>query len=183
MLSVLDDLGRETDEPAFLQSTLVHVAAALEAAGGAIALDTGDGELQSAAESNYGPADPEAYRELMLEAFRMARPRLTELTGGGWMAAAPLKGAQEVLGVLSLHDPRTGCAAPTHTVLEVLSRQIGAGLESLRLNAALRTSAARLEVVHRITTLSADTDIPTAIAAFAREIAACNPSTGWPAAS
>jgi diguanylate cyclase (GGDEF)-like protein len=175
VLSVLDDLTRETEEPAFLQSTLVHVVAALEAAGGAVELDSGDGVLQSAAESNYDPPDPEAHRDLILEAFRTGRPRLAELAGGGWMAAAPLKGAQGVLGVLSLHDASEGCAAPTHTVLEVLSRQIGAGLESLRLNAALRTSAARLEVLHRITTLSADTDIPTAVAAFAREIGSLQP--------
>jgi diguanylate cyclase (GGDEF)-like protein len=170
VLSVLDDLARETEEPAFLQSTLLHVAAALDATGGAVELDAGEGTLQAAAEWNLHPAEPEAFRELVMDSFRTGRPRLVELPASGWMAAAPLKGAQGEVGVLSLHDHRPGRTSPTHTVLEVLGRQIGAGLESLRLNAALRTSAARLEVLHRITTLSADTDVPTAVAAFAREI-------------
>jgi diguanylate cyclase (GGDEF)-like protein len=170
VLSVLEDLAHEIEEPSFLYTTLAHVCAALEATGGAIHLEAAEGPLQRVAESNLHAAEPDAFGTLVNESFRVGRPRLVELPTGGGMGAAPLQGAHQALGVLSLHDQHPGRTAPPDIVLEVLGRQIGAGLESLRLNAALRTSAARLEALHRITTLSADTDIPTAVAAFAREI-------------
>jgi diguanylate cyclase (GGDEF)-like protein len=175
VLTVLDDLATQSDEAGFLRATLGHVVVALEAGGGSVTLDMGGGETQSAAEFRLNPHDPAAFQALSADALRTGGPCVSDLPAGGWMAATPLKGASHAVGVLSLHDERPGVSAPTETVLEVLGRQIGAGLESLRLNAALRSSAARLEVLHRITTLSADTDVPTAVASFVREIGAVQP--------
>ena len=104
------------------------------------------------------------------------RPAAHELPEGGWLAAAPLVTRSRTLGVLVLHDARRDSVAPDLELLEALGKQIGTGLDNVRLYAELRASSARVEALNRITaTLTSGLDLKTVIPAFAQEMATIQP--------
>jgi diguanylate cyclase (GGDEF)-like protein len=172
LVSLVDDLSVERDEAGLLASTLEHVVQSLGLAGGALHVLTPDGSLAVGAERAFA-VDPAIAREFMERTLQEGHPEAVELPDGGWLAAAPLATRQRVLGVLALHDATRDTAAPGAELLEALGKQIGTGLDNVRLYAELRTSSARVEALNRITTaLTSGLDLKTVLPAFAQEMAA-----------
>ena len=171
MMSVVADLTVERDEQGLLRSTLEHVVQALALAGGITFLADDQGQLEPAAEHRLPSPDRPKTLELALAALASRRPLLSEIDGGGWLAAAPLASKDRVLGVLTLHDPSERSVAPDVELLEALGRQIGNGLDNARLYAELREHSSRIHVINRLTaTLSASLDLRKVMPAFASEI-------------
>jgi diguanylate cyclase (GGDEF)-like protein len=169
-MSVLDDLTVQREEAGLIRSTLEHVVLALGASGGVTFLMGADRVLTPACSFLADAPDPAALRALAQEALGAAGPLVRE-KGKGWLAAAPLVTQGRRLGVLSLHEQGDREPPPRH-FLEAIGKQIGTGLDNVRLYAELRSSAARMEALHRITaTLTSKTDVHGAVRALAREIA------------
>jgi diguanylate cyclase (GGDEF)-like protein len=172
LISVLDDLSVQKEEDGLLRSTLEHVVLALEATGGLTLLGTEEGSLVTAAHERLDAA-PSALHSMVVQALHSDRPLVRDNAGGGWMAATALVAQQRRLGALAVYDQRAGSVPPSSDLLEALGRQIGTGLENVRLYGELRASAARLESLHRITAaVTADMDLGRAVHALAQEIAA-----------
>ena len=76
---------------------------------------------------------------------------MQELPGAGRLAATPLRAASAPLGALVLHEGRAAEPSLDRELLEVLGKQVGTGLENVRLYAELRASSARGEALRRIT--------------------------------
>ncbi len=111
--------------------------------------------------------------DLAQSAFEQGQPLVRERPEGGWLAAALLKTQQRPLGVLVLFDASPDSVPPDLDLLEALGKQIGTGLDNVRLYAELRASSQRVEVLNRITsTLTSGIDLKTVVPAFAREIEA-----------
>jgi diguanylate cyclase (GGDEF)-like protein len=173
LVSLVDDLTVERDEAGLLRSTLEHVVGALGLSGGVTFLSSGDEGLVlvPAAELNISDAEGPAARTLAESALERGRPLVRELGGGGWLAAAPLFTRERSLGVLALYDQRPESLPPDAELLEALGKQIGTGLDNVRLYAELRASSRRVEVLNRITaTLTSGMELKTVIPAFARQI-------------
>jgi diguanylate cyclase (GGDEF)-like protein len=172
LISVLDDLSVQKEEDGLLRSTLEHVVLALQATGGLTVLGTDEGQLLTAAHLRL-ETSPSALHSLVVQALHSERPLVHEPPSGGWMAATALVAQQRRLGALAVYDQRAASIAPSAELLEALGRQIGTGLENVRLYGELRASAARLESLHRITAaLTADMDLGRAVHTLALEIAA-----------
>jgi diguanylate cyclase (GGDEF)-like protein len=172
LMSVLDDLSVQREESGLLRSTLEHVVLALEATGGLTLLGSEEDRLEPAAQHRLETA-PSTLSALASQALGNSRPLVREQPSGGWMAATVLASQQRRLGALALYDQRAGTVPPSLELLEALGRQIGTGLENVRLYGELRASAARLESLHRITAaVTADMDLGRAVHALAQEIAA-----------
>jgi len=168
LMTLVDDLTVEQDEEGLLRSTLEHVVQALGLTGGQTLLVGPEQQLAVAAEYNLSGSDALALAQAAMDE---QRPKLGEIHGGGWLAAAPLNTQHRILGVLVLHDQRPESLAPDMELLEALGKQIGTGLENARLYAELRASSTRALVVNRITaTLTASMDLRTVVPAFAKEI-------------
>ena len=172
LMSVLDDLSVQREESGLLRSTLEHVVLALEATGGLTVLGSAENRLEPAAHHRLESA-PSTLSALASQAMGASRPVVQKQPAGGWMAATVLASHQRRLGALALFDQRSGSVPPSQELLEALGRQIGTGLENVRLYGELRASAARLESLHRITAaVTADMDLGRAVHALAQEIAA-----------
>ena len=176
LVALVDDLTIERDEAGLLGSSLDRVVAALGLTGGAAYAAGLDDFLEVVAEKNLAGIDPAVAREFVDRAFAAGRPAAHELPEGGWLAAAPLVTRRRTLGVLLLHDARRESVAPDMDLLQALGRQIGTGLDNVRLYAELRASSARVEALNRITaTLTSGLDLKTVIPAFAQEMATIQP--------
>ena len=151
LVALVDDLTIERDEAGLLGSSLDRVVAALGLTGGAAYAAGLDDFLEVVAEKNLADIDPAVAREFVDRAFTAGRPAAHELPEGGWLAAAPLVTRRRTLGVLLLHDARRESVAPDMDLLQALGRQIGTGLDNVRLYAELRASSARVEALNRIT--------------------------------
>ncbi|HVQ29352.1 MAG TPA: diguanylate cyclase [Vicinamibacteria bacterium] len=173
LMSLVDDLTVEREEGGLLRSTLEHVVVALGLSGG-LTLTLGEGgALTTAAETRATSLDPALVHEVAQAAIDRARPSVRELEGGGWLAAAPLKTRQRQLGVLILFDTRADSLSPDVDLLEALGKQVGNGLDNVRLYAELRSSSQRVEVLNRITsTLTSGLELKTVVPPFARELRA-----------
>jgi len=171
LMSLVDDLTVEREEEGLLRSTLEHVVSSLAFTSGVTFVLGDDGELRTGAQfrfpdGGYGPA-----MELSRKTLERKRPMVKELPDGGWLAATPLRARQREVGAIVLHD--TGNATPDLELLQALGKQIGNGLENVRLYAELRASSTRIEALNRITAaLTAGSDLKTVVPAFARELAA-----------
>jgi diguanylate cyclase (GGDEF)-like protein len=175
LVSLVDDLSVERDEAGLLGSTLEHVVVALGLAGGATYVLNVEERLESAAERSLA-VDAAVAREFAERDLLERRPAAHELPEGGWLAAAPLTTRERVLGVLTLHDARRESVPPGLDLLEALGKQIGTGLDNVRLYAELRASSARVEALNRITTaLTSGLDLKSVLPAFAQEMAAFQP--------
>jgi len=173
LMSLVDDLTVEREEGGLLRSTLEHVVVALGLTGGLTLTQDADGALATAAEVRAGNLDPLSFHEVAQGALERARPAVREMEGGGWLAAAPLKTRQRQLGVLILFDSRADSVSPDLDLLEAVGKQIGSGLENVRLYAELLASTQRVEVLNRITsTLTSGLELKTVVPPFARELRA-----------
>jgi diguanylate cyclase (GGDEF)-like protein len=174
-VSLVEDLTVECEETGLLRSTLEHVVHALDLAGGAALMLGPEGELVETAELRFAP-DPAAASELAAAVLEQERPLVQELPGAGWLAATPLRARQRALGVLVLHDGGAEEPSLDQELLEVLGKQIGHGLENVRLYGELRASSARVEVLHRIAgAVTSGSDLRSIVPAFAAEVRALHP--------
>jgi diguanylate cyclase (GGDEF)-like protein len=172
LVSLLDDLTVERDEPGLLRSALEHVVGSLDLAGAAVFLSGEDGALQEAGEHHLA-ADPQAALALASSALGQDTPLVQELPEAGWLAATPLRARQKALGALVLHEGVAPAPALDRELLEVIGKQVGTGLENVRLYAELRVSSSRAEVLRRITAAAtAGSDLGTIVPAFAAEVQA-----------
>src|SRR5262245_46010997 len=173
LMLLVDDLTVDSDEEGLLRSTLGHVVGGLGLSGGITFLLGPDGELAPTTSDRLPSADMSATMALAQAASEEERPQVLELAAGGWIAAAPLTTKRRFLGVVTLHDERPDSLAPDLELLEALGKQIGTGLDNVRMYAQLRASSARTEILQRITTmLTSGGDMKTVVPDFAQEFAA-----------
>ena len=176
LLSLAEDLAVERDEHGLLQSALAHVVEGLGVSGGVAFLLDGEGRLAPAAEANVTEAQAAPAFEAAQAVIESERLVLRELPESGWLAASPLSSGRRQLGTLVLYCVHGEGAAPDAELLQALGKQIGAGLENVRLLAELRAAAAHAEALHRITSaLTVNMDLRAALPALAREVAALVP--------
>ncbi len=172
LMSLVGDLTVEREEEGLLRTTLEHVVEVLGLTGGITFVVGPDEVLSPTAECRVPGANHLAALALAQTALDGNRPLVREVAGGGWLAATPLASRRQALGVLLLHDARHDSLSPDLELLEVLGKQIGNGLENLRLYAELRAHSTRVEVLNRVTaTLTSGLELKAAIPEFAREIA------------
>jgi diguanylate cyclase (GGDEF)-like protein len=172
LMSLVDDITVETDERGLLQTTLDHIVEALGLTGAATFIIGPNGEVAPAAERWPAIGEHPPTLDLARSAVAMQRPAYREQVGEGWFAAAPLMRRGRPLGAIVLRDARPDAVLPDASLLEALGKQIGAGLENVRLVDALRSSADLSQIANRITaSFASGTDLKVAIAAFARELA------------
>src|SRR3972149_295321 len=145
LISLVDDLTVEREEHGLLRSMLEHVVGALDLAGGMALL--------------LGPA--------------AAGPLAGVRRGAVGRAAPPLRARRRALGSLVLHAAGPPPApALDAELLEVLGKQVGTGIENVRLFGELRASSARVEVLHRIAgAVTSGRKLRTIVPAFAAELA------------
>jgi diguanylate cyclase (GGDEF)-like protein len=175
LVSLLGDLTVEREEAGLLRSTLEHVVGSLELAGAAMFVRGEDGELEEASEHHLA-ADPGASRDLALAVLEQDGPLVQELAGAGWLAATPLRARQRSLGVLVLHEGPSAAPSLDGELLEVLGKQVGTGLENVRLFAELRAASARAEALRRITAAATSgSELAAIVPAFAAELQALQP--------
>jgi diguanylate cyclase (GGDEF)-like protein len=171
LMSLVDDLTVEHDQSGLLRTTLNHVVESLNLTGGITFVLGPDERLAPAAE--VGEPEVSGALELAQSTLDARRPAVREMPSGGWLAAAPLTTRDRDLGVLLLYDGRAQSLSPDVELLEALGKQIGNGLENVRLYAELRAFSTRVEILNRITsTLTSGLELKTVIPAFAREIVA-----------
>jgi diguanylate cyclase (GGDEF)-like protein len=176
LMSLVDDITVETDERGLLRTTLEHVVESLGLTGGITFVLRADQELVPAAERWPASGDRVPPVDLARSAVDMQRPAYREQAGEGWFAATPLMRRGRPLGALVLRDARPEAVLPDAALLEALGKQIGAGLENVRLVEALRASAHLAGIANRITaSFASGTDLKVALAAFAREVAGVYP--------
>ena len=175
LMSLVEDLTVARGEDELLRSTLEHAVDGLDLAGGLTLLFGSEDRLVGSAEHLFQPGI-DAAEELGAAVLARGAPLVQELPKGGWLAATPLRAKQSDLGALVLHDTRTGQPPLDEELLEALGKQIGYGLENMRLYAELRTSSARVGILHRITAaVTSGTDLHTIVPAFAAELATLQP--------
>jgi len=170
LVSLADDLTVERDEAGLVQSMLEHLVESLDLGGGIVFAPEDDADLGELAEHHLA-ADRTACRDLAKAVLSQNVALVQELTGAGWLAATPLRARRKSLGVLVLHE--TGATEPSldRALLEVLGKQVGTGIENVRLYAELRTSSARAEVLRRITAAATSgSDLAAIVPAFAAEV-------------
>jgi diguanylate cyclase (GGDEF)-like protein len=171
LMSLVDDLTVEREEGGLLRSTLEHVVVALGLSGGMTLVAGEDGALTTAAECRAAGLDPAVFHEIAQVALDRARPAVRELPEGGWLSATPLKTRQRQLGVLLLFEARPESVSPDLELLEALGKQIGNGLDNVRLYAELLASSQRVEILSRISaTLTSGLELKTVVPPFAREL-------------
>jgi diguanylate cyclase (GGDEF)-like protein len=174
-MTLVEDLTVAHEEAGLLHSTLEHAVDGLALAGGMTLLLGPDGELLEAAEHHFAPGVGPA-QDLGREVLARGGPLVQELAEGGRLAAAPLRARQGDLGALVLHDAPGEPPSLDEELLEVLGKQIGYGLENVRLFAELRASSARVEALNRITAAATSgTDLRAIVPAFAAELASLQP--------
>ena len=175
LMSLVDDITVEADERGLLSSTLEHVIDALGLTGGITFVLGGDNALTPSAEMWPG-GDHALTVELARSAIELHRPAFRETPDEGWYAATPLMRRGRPLGALVLRDERPEAALPDAALLEALGKQIGAGLDNVRLVDELRNSANLARIANRITaSFTSGTDLSVALGAFARELAGLYP--------
>jgi diguanylate cyclase (GGDEF)-like protein len=173
LLSLAEDLAVERDEHGLLQSALAHVVEGLGVSGGVALLLDSEGRLAPAAEANVTEAQATPAFEAAQSVIESERLVLRDLPESGWLAATPLSSGRRQLGALVLYCGHAEGSAPEAELLQALGKQIGAGLENVRLFAELRTTAARAEALHRITSaLTVNMDLRAALPTLALEISA-----------
>jgi GGDEF domain-containing protein len=173
LLSLAEDLSVERDERGLLQSALSHVVEGLSVSGGAAFLLDGENRLVAGAYANVTEAQATPAFEAAQAVVGGERSVTRDLPSSGWLAAAPLSSGRRQLGALVLYSGPGRGAAPETELLQALGKQIGTGLENVRLFAELRATASRAEALHRITSaLTVSMDLRAALPVLAQEIGA-----------
>jgi len=171
LTSLAEDLTVEREEEPLLRSTLEHAVDGLGLEGGLTLVTGPEGELVPAAEHHFTPETQDAVG-LASEALERGGPLVGGVEAGGWLAATPLQAPKRALGALVLHGGVGGEPPLAKELLEVLGKQVGNGLENVRVHAELRASSSRVDALHRITAaVTSGTDLATIVPAFARELA------------
>lgn len=175
LMGLVEDLTAEREEEGLLRSSLVHVVDALDLGGGLALVLGPEDELEPVAEHRFA-VDRGLATALGADALAQGRVLVGGLPGQmGRILAAPLRGRERALGALVVHD-RPAEAALDPALLEALGKQIGNGLENVKLYAELRASAARVEVLHRISAaVTSGTDLHAIVPAFAAELSSLQP--------
>ena len=174
-MSLVEDLTVAREEEELLRLTLEHAVDGLELAGGVTLLFGPEDRLVSSAKLHFEPGDTVA-EETGAAVLASGTPIVKEAPGGGRLAATPLRARQNDLGALVLHDARGDGSPLDEELLEVLGKQIGYGLENVRLYSELRASSTRVEMLHRITAAATSgTELRAIIPAFATELAKLQP--------
>jgi diguanylate cyclase (GGDEF)-like protein len=169
LTGVVDELTVEGDEAGLLRATLEKCVSAFGLSGAIAFLLEGD-TLQPFVQHGEPPRDAASVRELAGVVVDWDRPLVREWPAGGWVAAAALATKKTKLGALALYVA-SNVEAPDRELLRALGRQIGAGVENLRLYGELRAVAERAEAMNRIgRTLTSSRDLKAGIQEFAREI-------------
>ena len=170
-MSLVEDLTVEVEEPGLLRSTLEHAVDALGLSGGVTLVLGPDSGLEPAAAHRF-EVDLGLAEDLAEESLGQERPLARDLPdGAGRLTATPLRARHRMLGALVLHDREPGEPLEPE-VLEVLGKQIGNGLENVRLYAELRAAAARVEVLNRISSaVTSGTELHAIVPAFAAQLA------------
>jgi diguanylate cyclase (GGDEF)-like protein len=171
LVALSGDLTVEREEQGLLRSTLEHVVAALGVAGGLTVLVDEAGLAQSAVEHKLVPVR-EAL-ELAREAMAQGRPLVQDTPGGGRLAATPLRAGSRLVGAMVLLDRDGRAPALDLDGLAAVGKQVGTGLDNVRLYAEQRASAERAEVLRRITAaITSGRDLASVVPVFASELAA-----------
>ncbi len=172
LMSLAEDLNVGRDESSLLKTMLQHVVEALALTGGVAFLLDDDEALIPAAEVNITRDGAAPALEVARSATESDRPIVREIGDAGWLAATSLRTSHRLFGSLVLCCEQSGEAAPEAELLQALGRQIGAGLENVRLFAELRASSERTVILSRITgALTASMDLKTTLPLFAGQIA------------
>ena len=137
LMSVVDDLTVEREEEGLLRSTLEHVVGSLGLAGGVTFLLGPDETLVPLAELGLPDTLRDLAHTLAMTSLERGRPTVHEIPAGGWLAATPLHARQRQVGALLLVDMGDDALSPDLELLEALGKQIGNGLENVRLYAEL----------------------------------------------
>jgi diguanylate cyclase (GGDEF)-like protein len=175
LMSLVDDITVETNERELLTNTLEHVVEALGLTGGMTFVLAADQSLELRAELWPG-GDRTPPVEVARSAIELERPAFREVPGAGWYAATPLTRRGRPLGALVLRDERADSVLPEAGLLEALGKQIGAGLDNVRLVEELRSAANLARIANRITaSFTSGTDLTVALTAFARELTGVYP--------
>jgi len=171
-MSLVEDLTVQVEEPGLLRSTLEHVVDALGLSGGLTLVLGPDSGLEPAAAHRF-EVDLGLAEDLAARALAEERPLDQGLpNGSGRLAATPLRARHLTLGALVVHERGRSEPPLEPEVLEVLGKQIGNGLENVRLYAELRASAARVEVLNRISAaVTSGTELHAIVPAFAAQLA------------
>jgi diguanylate cyclase (GGDEF)-like protein len=176
LLSLADDLSVERDEDGLIASTLEHVVRDLGIDGGSTFLLGPDQQLHVAAETGACRDETSAAFEIARSALEWERPVVKSEPQGGWLAAAPLRTVSRLLGAMVLRCSQGDGTPPEVELLQALGKQMGTGVENVRLYAELRASSARAEAVHKVSSaLTSSMDLRAALPAFAQEIVALVP--------
>jgi len=174
-VSLAGDLTVEREEPGLLRSTLEHVVAALELAGGITLVLDDAGQLQPSADQHLAVPTTHAV-ELARDVLAQDRPLVHELPGAGWLAGTPLRAGQRSLGVMVLHERGGREPSLLSDGLAAVGKQVGTGLDNVRLYAELRASAMRVEVLRRITAaVTSGRDLAAVVPSLAEEMSAVVP--------
>ncbi len=175
LMSLVEDLTVEREEDGLLRSTLEHVVDGLGLAGGATLVIGPEGDLVVAAEHRFEPG-AQAALDLATESLERGVPLVGGSGDDSWLAATPLRARKRNLGSLVLHGGESEEPALEAELLEMLGKQIGNGLENVRVYAELRASSARVETLNRITAaVTSGTELQTIVPAFARELSSLQP--------
>jgi diguanylate cyclase (GGDEF)-like protein len=172
LIALMDDLNLERDEGALLRTALGHVVASFDVSGGILFVLGDEGEPEAAVQLHL-VADPGLALNLARSVLDQRRPLVQELRGSGWLAGTPLQTPELLLGALVLHDAGPGERWLDEETLEVVGKQIGAGLHNARIYAELRASAARVETLRLLTaTVTSGRDLVSVVPPFAEQMQA-----------
>jgi diguanylate cyclase (GGDEF)-like protein len=171
LMSLAEDLSVEREEHGLLQSALTHVVDDLGLSGGVTMLLDDDGGLVPAAEANLTHEQATPALDAARAVVESERSVLRELPVAGWLAATPLRSGRRLVGALVLYCGHDQGTAPDADLLQALGKQIGTGLENVRLFAELRATATRTEILARVTSaLTVTMDLRAALPVLAQEI-------------
>lgn len=174
-MALVEDLTVAREEEELLRLTLEHAVDGLELAGGVTLLFGPEDRLVTTAKLHFEPGVAAA-EEMGASVLASGNPMVKELPEGGYLAGTPLRARQNDLGALVLHDTRVDGSPLDDELLEVLGKQIGYGLENVRLYSELRESSARVETLHRITAaVTSGTELRAIVPAFANELVTLQP--------
>ncbi len=168
LVALMNGLTVDADDATLLRAALDQVVLSLKLAGGCVFVRGEDGELQVAA--RHGRVDPGASSALARAVLEQPRPLVQDLPGAA-LVGTPLRGPDDVLGVLVLREDAAGAPGLDEETLEVLGRQVGGALHNAHVCEELRASAARVEMLRVLSaTVTSGRDLASIVPPFAEQM-------------